>query len=86
MSWQVDQAARVRMQIRVVRVVFRSEMARMDRWNLSGPIRQDFMRALKSRSLQLLQSARTTLNGDSPEHPELLRELDRARAEISAGS
>jgi hypothetical protein len=81
----VDLAARVRLQIRVVLVVFRSEMARMDRWTVDPETREDFSKALKSRSLQVLDSARAALNGTTPEHPDLVREIDEARAEVSAG-
>jgi len=81
----VDLAARVRLQIRVVLVVFRSEIGRVDLWNLSLANRKDFTQALKSRSLQVLESARAMLNGTAPEHPDLVREIDDARAEVSAG-
>ena len=81
----VDLAARVRLQIRVVRVVFRSEMARMDRWTLSPATHKDFNKALKSRSFEVLESARAMLNGTAPEQPGLVREIDDARAEVSGG-
>ena len=79
----VDLAARVRLQIRVVLVVFRGEIARMDRWNLSPATRKDFTEALKSRSFEVLDSARATLNGTAPEHQDLVREIDDARAEVN---
>jgi hypothetical protein len=82
----VDQAARVRLQIRVVLVVFRGEMTRMDRWNLSAADRKDFTDALRSRSFRILDSARESLNGSAPQHPDLVREIDEARGEVSAGS
>ena len=80
----VDEAARVRLQIRVVLVVFRGEMARMDRWNRSPATRKNFTKALKSRSFQVLDAARALLNGEAPEHPDLVSEIDEARAEVSA--
>lgn len=80
----VEQAARVRLQIRVVIVVFRSEIARMDRWNLSLADRTDFTEALQARSYRILDSARATLDGMAPEHLDLVRELDEARAEVRA--
>lgn len=82
----MDLAERVRLQIRVVLVVFRGEVARMDRWNLTPATRKDFTNALQLRSFQVLDAARATLNGTASEHPDLLRELDTARAEISAGN
>ena len=82
--WLVDKAARVRLQIRVVLVVLRSEMARMDRWNPSAADRNAFTKALKTRSFAVLETARASLNGSAPEHPDLIRELDEARAEIAA--
>ena len=82
----MDEAARVRLQIRVVLVVFRGEMARMDRWNRSPATRKNFTKALKSRSFQVLDAARALLNGEAPEHPDLVSEIDEAGAEVSADS
>ena len=60
-------------------------MARLDRWNLSRADRDDFTEALQSRSFRVLDTAREMLNGTAPEHPDLLREIAVARAEVSAG-
>ena len=69
----VDEAARVRLQIRVVLVVFRGEMARMDRWNRSPATRKNFTKALKSRSFQVLDAARALLaRGDAVEAADTL--------------
>ena len=59
-------------------------MARMDRWNLSAADRKDFTEALQTRSFQVLDSARAVLNGTAPEHPDLVQEIDDARAEVRA--
>ena len=60
-------------------------MTRMDRWNLSTADRKQFTEALQSRSLRILDSARAILNGTAPEHPDLVQEIDDARAEVNAG-
>jgi hypothetical protein len=80
----VDKSSRVRLQIRVVLVVFRAEMARLDRWNSTAAHRKQFTQALQNRSYEVLDRARETLDGDAPEHGDLVRELDVARAEVAA--
>jgi len=82
----MDEVARLRMQIRAVLVVYRAEMARLSRWNLSQASREAFATSLKARSFQVLESARAALDGDAPEHADLVREIEDARAEISGGS
>ena len=81
----MDKASRVRLQIRVVLVVFRAEMARLDRWTSTEAEREVFTRALRGRSYRILDLAQADLDGDAPEHRDLVRELDVARAEVRAG-
>jgi hypothetical protein len=56
----------------------------MDRWNLSAADHRGSTEALQSRSFQVLDSARAILNGTAPEHPDLVDEIDQARAEVQA--
>ena len=84
--WLMDEVARLRLQIRAVLVVYRAEMARLSRWNLSPASREAFATSLKARSFQVLESARAALDGDAPEHADLVREIEDARAEISGRS
>lgn len=78
----MDLAALTRMQIRVVLVVFRAEMARLDSVD---PMRASFDagRLLRMRSIELLDTARARLNGKGLSHPELLAELASAREEVA---
>jgi len=78
----MDLAALTRMQIRVVLTVFRSEMARLDRVDPMGAS-FDAGRLLRTRSIELLDSARARLNGKGFSHPELLAELASAREEVA---
>ena len=54
----------------------------MDRWNLSAADRKDFTEALQTRSFQVLDSASAVLNGTAPEYPDLVQQIDDARAEV----
>ncbi len=87
----MDRAALTRMQIRVVRTVFRAEVDRLRR-KRAGDVDADALARLRTRSLELLDHARAELNGEAAKHPELLEEIEAARAqvtdaaEVSAGS
>jgi hypothetical protein len=81
-------AARVRLQIRAVLVVYRTEMARQRRWKARTGARdavEEFSVGLRARSLQVLEDARAELDGNAPEHQDLIREIEEARREIIAG-
>ena len=80
----MDEVARVRLQIRAVLVVYRAEMARLSRRNVSAATGEAFASSLRTRSLHVLDNARATLDGDAPEHKDLVREIEEARTEISA--
>ena len=82
----MDEVARLRLQIRAVLVVYRAEMARLSRWNLSSASREAFATSLRTRSFQVLEDTRVALDGDAPEHADLVREIEEARAEISGSS
>ena len=79
----MNTAALARMQIRVVRTVFRSERAR-----LVGiqPRNVEAVDRLRVRSVELLDHAEDRLKGDEAKHPELLDELQSARDELNRGS
>ena len=77
----MDEAARARLQIRAVMVVFRAEMAH-PRTDVADESRQRFKAQLRRRSLELLDNARAKLDGQAPWHPEVLAELLTARAEV----
>jgi hypothetical protein len=81
----MDEVARVRMQIRAVLVVYRAEIARLNRSNLSPATREAFATSLKTRSFQVLDDARASLDGDAPDHKDLIGEIEEARTQISAG-
>ena len=81
----MNTAARTRMQIRVVMTVFRSEMARLarlypaDRGAAAGAL-------LQARSVEMLDSAKARLNGESAANPDLVAELESARQELDRGT
>lgn len=80
----MDAMALTRMQIRVVRTVFRSERARLGRLypvDAGG----DACERLRARSVELLDNARDRLDADGGAHPELVSELDAARVEVNSG-
>lgn len=85
----MDETARKRMQIRVVLVVLRGEVTRMNRLGLSGDARATISESLRSRSLQLLDATRADatrakVKGRAAWHPELIGEIEHARAEVIA--
>ena len=82
----MDEITRIRTQIRVVLVVLRSEIERLNRWELSGSEREAFLETLRSRSLEILDSAQARLDGDAPSHRDLAQEIELARAEVIARS
>ena len=70
------------MQIRAVLTVFRSEGARLRR-RYAADSGADALERLRVRSIELLDNARAELNGEAQRNPELVDELDAARAEVS---
>lgn len=79
----MEEPAKLRFQIRAVLVVYRAEMARLDRSSRSDETVTEVLGGLRARSLQLLDTARAGLDGQAAWHPDLLDELARARAEIT---
>ena len=79
----MNTAALARMQIRVVRTVFRSESARLARVQ---PRDAGAVDRLRARSVELLDHAQDSLNGDGMKSPELLDELQSARNELNEGA
>lgn len=79
----MNTAALARMQIRVVRTVFRSESARLAR---TQPRDTGAVDRLRARSVELLDHAQDCLNGDAVTSPELLDELQSARNELDEGA
>lgn len=78
----MDATALTRMQIRVVRTVFRSESTRLGRlYPLDAGA--DACERLRVRSVELLDHAEDRLNGEGIEQPELLDELQSARDEVN---
>ena len=78
----MDRVALTRMQIRAVLTVFRSEGARLRR-RYPEDAGADAMERLRLRSLELLDNARAELNGEGTRRPDLVRELESAREEVS---
>jgi hypothetical protein len=81
----MDEAARVRLQIRAVLVVYRTEMGRRKRRKEPTEALEAFSTGLRARSLQVLDDARAELDGSAPEHQDLVLEIEEARSEILAG-
>jgi len=81
----MDDAARVRLQIRAVITVYRAEIARLKAWKPSGETSEKYAKSLRARCIDILDAARAELDGSAPWHPDVLTELANARAEISAG-
>jgi hypothetical protein len=80
----VDEAGQVRMQIRVVLVVYRTEKAGIEAMAALGEARQEDLDHLRARSIEILDIAGSELDGSAAWHPQLLDELAQARAEVSA--
>lgn len=78
----MNTAALARMQIRVVRTVFRSESARLVEIQPRDATAVDRLRV---RSAELLDHAEDCLNGDRVANPELRDELQSARDELTRG-
>jgi hypothetical protein len=76
----MDRATRARMQARVVLVVYRSEMARLARIEISPDERLEWENALRQRSIELLDQALASL--DTKSQADAKRSLAEARAEI----
>jgi hypothetical protein len=79
----MDRAAKARMQIRVVLVVWRLETARLARLDLSPADRLEWEDRLRARSLALLDGAQEQLDGAHAWHSEVRRQLLSARAEVN---
>lgn len=72
-----DPAARTRLQIRAVIVVYRAERARAQRFGTDlDPVR--------TRSLEILDDVRATLDGEARWHGEVRDQLAAAREEVAA--
>jgi hypothetical protein len=82
----MDEAARVRIQIRAVLIVYRTELGRLKIWHPSGETSEEYLASLRTRCLDILDAARAELDGSAPWHPDLIAELGQARIEISAGN
>jgi hypothetical protein len=78
----MDNARRARMQARIVLVVYRAEMARLARLDVSPTERIEWENALRQRSIALLDEAQARLRGASGQHEDARRSLAEARAEI----
>lgn len=71
------------MQARIVLVVYRAEMARLARIELSPADRLEWENALQLRSIELLDQALLNLGGGSSSHADVKRSLAEARAEVA---
>ena len=80
----MDDAMRVRRQIRAVLIVFRAEKRRLEPLIQSGDAQQEQLDSVRARSVEILEAARAELDGGAAWHPRVLRELAEARDEISA--
>jgi len=81
----MDEAARVRLQIRAVIAVYRAETVRLKTWQPSDETREEYAKSLRMRCLEILDAVRAELDGSAPWHPDLISELAQARAEIIPG-
>jgi hypothetical protein len=79
----MDSAAKARMQIRIVLVVWRLEIARLARLDLSPADRLEWEDGLRARSLALLDGALETLDGAHTWHADVRPQLLSARAEVN---
>jgi hypothetical protein len=79
----MNKAGRARMQARIVLVVYRSEMARLARIEISPTDRLEWENALRRRSMELLDDALLKLGDSSGSDAAVKRELAEARAEIA---
>jgi hypothetical protein len=79
----MDTAAKARMQIRIVLVVWRLETERLTRLDVSPTDRIEWENALRARSLSLLDVALTSLDGASVRHADVRQQLVSARAEVN---
>jgi hypothetical protein len=73
---------RARMQARIVLVVYRAEMHRLARLDLSPADRLDWENALQRRSIDLLDRSRATLGRRATVHVAAKRRLAEVRAQI----
>jgi len=80
----VDNATRVRTQIRAVLVANRTEPAGIRIMAASAETRQENLAHFRARCMEILDAARAQLNGNAAWHPEVLEELAHARAEVDA--
>lgn len=78
----MNTAERARMQARIVLVVYRAEMHRLARLDLSPVDRLDWENALQRRSIDLLDRSRATLAPGATAHVDAKRRLADARAQI----
>jgi hypothetical protein len=79
---EMDKAERARMQARIVMVVYRAEMRRLARLDISSADRLGWENALQRRSIGLLDRSRATLAPGAMAHVDAKRRLAEARAQI----
>jgi hypothetical protein len=79
----MDSAARARMQIRIVLIVWRIEMARLAKLDLSPADRLEWEDGLRARSLALLDGALEQLDAAHASRSEVRQQLRSARAEVN---
>lgn len=75
--------SRLFMQVRVVRVIYRAELARLMKADATLATRRDELADLRTRCLAILQTVRAELDGAARSHPDLLAELDEIQDELS---
>lgn len=71
------------MQVRVVRVIYRAELARLRQLDATVASRRERLADLRSRCMALLQTVRAELDGAAEGHPDLLADLDDIDQELS---
>lgn len=74
---------RLRMQLRVVQVVYRAEIKRLD-LNPGAAEREDKVRDLRFRSMAILEEVRAELNGSAGWHREVSALVRKVEAELRA--
>lgn len=75
--------SRLRLQVRVVRVIYRAELARLKKADATLASLRGELADLRSRCLTLLETVRAELDGAAVSPPDLLAELDDIEDEVS---
>lgn len=73
----------MRLQVRIVQVVYRAELAKLQRSDASIPSRREALSDLRSRCFAVLQAARSHLDGGATWHADLLTATSNVESELA---